>query len=158
VTPRDSAPNRIPWPPILLLGAIGATLLLEWLLPTPTGVHPAVGAVFVAAALGLDGWAMFTMWRAKTNILPHRPADRLVTRGPFAYTRNPIYLGNVCLIVGIGLAVGSLWGLAAAAADALLTHRLAVLREERHLAERFGDPWRRYAGRTPRWVGVPRRP
>ncbi|MDX1717154.1 MAG: methyltransferase, partial [Anderseniella sp.] len=43
---------------------------------------------------------MWTMFSARTNILPHRAADRLVTHGPFALTRNPIYVGNTIAMLG----------------------------------------------------------
>ena len=46
---------------------------------------------------------MRTMSRHRTTILPHRGSAHLVTDGPFSFTRNPIYLGNTMLTLGIGL-------------------------------------------------------
>jgi protein-S-isoprenylcysteine O-methyltransferase Ste14 len=148
-------PNSIPWPPMLLAGALLGTAVLERAAPTSLGVPAALGWLLVVAALALDVSAMTTMARAQTNILPNRPATSLVTTGPFAWSRNPIYVGNVLLILGLGIAFDSSWSFAAALADALLTHRLAVVREERHLEAKFGSAWRRYAARVPRWVGLP---
>ncbi|WP_181706782.1 methyltransferase family protein [Chthonobacter rhizosphaerae] len=151
-SPADR-PNRLPWPPMILLGTLFAGVTLEALAPTSLPVPAAVGLALVAAALAVDVWAMVTMARAKTNILPHRAADRLVTSGPFHFSRNPIYVGNAALIAGCGIAVGSVWLLALAPVAAYATHRLAVLREERHLAARFGEAWAAYARSTPRWLG-----
>lgn len=148
-------PNSIPWPPILLAAALLGTAVMERAAPTSLDVPAALGWLVVAAALALDVSAMVTMARAKTEILPNRPARTLVTTGPFAWSRNPIYVGNVALILGLGLAFDSSWAFAAALVDALLTHRLAVVREERHLEAKFGAAWRRYANRVPRWVGLP---
>lgn len=156
-TDRTVRPNTLPWPPMILAGTLAAALVLEWLVPTRLPLPPLLGWATMAAALGLDVWAMATMARARTNILPHRAADQLVTTGPFGLSRNPIYVGNVLLLLGLAVGLGSLWMLAAAAVDALATHRLAVLREERHLAARFGDAWTAYAARTPRWIGLPSR-
>ena len=92
------------------------------------------------------------MARARANILPHRAATALVTEGPFRLSRNPIYVGNTVVLAGLGLAVGNLWFLPAAAVAALLTQRLAIVREEAHLAALFGDEWTSYAARTRRWL------
>ena len=100
--------------------------------------------------------AMLAMRRARTNILPHRGADRLVTDGAFALTRNPIYVGNTLLLAGVGVAIPSAWMVAGALLAALLVDRLAIRREERHLSARFGEAYADYAARVPRWIGIRR--
>lgn len=152
---RSAAPNTVPWPPLVALGCALAAVLLGLAVPAggllPDALAPA-GWALAAAALGLDAWAMATMARARANILPHRAATALVTRGPFRFTRNPIYLGNALLLAGIALASGNAWFLPAAAAAALLTQRLAIVREEEHLAARFGAEWEAYRARVRRWL------
>jgi protein-S-isoprenylcysteine O-methyltransferase Ste14 len=113
-----------------------------------------------AAALGLavcgvllDVSAMVVMARAHTTILPHHAASRLVTAGPFAWTRNPIYLGNTALLAGLGLATPARWFLPIAPAAAFAIDRLAIRREEAHLRARFGAAWDAYARVVPRWIG-----
>ncbi|MET3354430.1 UNVERIFIED_ORG: protein-S-isoprenylcysteine O-methyltransferase Ste14 [Xanthobacter viscosus] len=152
-------PNRLPWPPMIYGGALAAALALGALAPSfwpPLLAGPAVrggGAVVAGLGLGLDLWAIVTLHRARTNILPHRAADRLVTSGPFALSRNPIYLGNTLLLLGLGMALANGWLLAAALLAALATDRLAARREERHLAAKFGAAFDAYAARVPRWIG-----
>lgn len=156
-------PNTVPWPPIIFLAVLLAALGLGaiW----PLGLAPLAsagwlritGIGFAAIGIVLDVSAMLAMRRARTNILPHRGADQLVTGGVFALTRNPIYLGNTLLLVGVGLVLSSAWMLAAALVAAVLVDRLAIRREERHLAARFGPAFVDYAARVPRWIGV-RRP
>lgn len=149
-------PNRVPWPPILFGAAAVVALVLDYL--APLGAWPqsvalrGVGAALMAAGIGLDGAAMLTMHRRKANILPHRAATALVTTGPFALSRNPIYLGNTLLLIGIGLAFRAPWFLPAALTAALAVSALAIRREEAHLAARFGQDWAAYAHRTPRWL------
>jgi protein-S-isoprenylcysteine O-methyltransferase Ste14 len=92
------------------------------------------------------------MRRRQTNILPHRAAGRLVTTGPFSFTRNPIYVGNATLMAGVGVAFGNLWFVLLGVVSALAVDRLAIRREERHLAARFGQEWIDYASRVPRWL------
>jgi protein-S-isoprenylcysteine O-methyltransferase Ste14 len=92
------------------------------------------------------------MRRANTNILPHRSADHLVTWGPFAITRNPIYIGNNLLMLGIGLCFENFWFVLFGIAASLAVDRLAIRREERHLAELFGKEWTEYSSCVPRWL------
>lgn len=148
-------PNTVPWPPLLLLAGIVAGLTLGGIAPLPVVVSPALqtaGFVFALVGIAFDFSAIFTMWRAQTNILPHKAAGELVTHGPFRISRNPIYLGNTITLAAIGFAFANLWYTLFAAVMALLLDRLAIRREEIHLASRFGAAWEAYAARTPRWL------
>ena len=150
-------PNRLPWPPVILCAAAIAAIAAGHFIPTATAlpsgiVSRAVGAAVMAAGLALDLSAMVTMMQHKANILPHRAATALVTTGPFALSRNPIYLGNTLLLAGAGLAFANAWLLVAAPAQAWLVSILAIQREEAHLAILFGAAWRSYSHRTPRWL------
>ncbi|RJF77191.1 isoprenylcysteine carboxylmethyltransferase family protein [Rhodopseudomonas palustris] len=150
-----SRPNVLPWPPMLLGTAAVLAITLGLVAPLPTtdaGWVTLPGFVLLVLGLGLDIWAILTMRSAQTNILPHRGADRLVTWGPFRLSRNPIYLANTLLLSGIGLAFGNLWFVVFALVSAFAVDRLAIRREERHLAQRFGRDWADYAATTPRWL------
>jgi len=153
-----SRPNRIPWPPLIVTAAAALALLVQRADPVGLGLGAGarwLGWALIAAGVGLDLWAMATMTRAHVNILPHRAAGGLVTSGPFAFTRNPIYLGNTAVLVGVGGAANSPWFVVAALVAAKLVEVLAIRREEAHLALRFGRQWGDYAARTPRWLGLP---
>lgn len=148
----DKSPNSLPWPPMIFGGLVVTGLLLQQVQPIglpPTPVWP--GYALLGAGIVLDIWAMATMARARTNILPHRAADRLVTSGPFAFMRNPIYVGNTIATFGLGLALQNGWLLLATPIAALATHRLAVVREQIHLREKFGETWSGYASKVKAW-------
>ena len=159
-TDWTARPNAVPWPPLLYAGAAGLALLLHHSAPLPgwlvlRGV-PGVsylGDALLVLGVALDLWTMATMWRARANILPHRAATALVTHGPFAFSRNPIYLGNTLLLVGAGLAFGIAWFLPLGLAAAAVVTQLAIVREEAHLNARFGAAWRDYRLRVNRWLG-----
>lgn len=148
-------PNTIPWPPLLLLLGIAAGSLLGTFMPLtfrmPSTLQLA-GFLLLAVGIGFDFSAIITMWRARTNILPHKAAGQLITGGPFRLSRNPIYVGNTITLAAMGFAFSNLWYTAAAAIMAILLDRLAIRREEAHLAHRFGQAWRDYAAKTPRWL------
>ncbi|HEX6353331.1 isoprenylcysteine carboxylmethyltransferase family protein [Actinophytocola sp.] len=77
--------------------------------------------------------------------------DDLVTAGPYAVSRNPMYLAWALLHLGVGLAAGSRWTLVTLPAACGWTHA-EVLREERALTERFGTRYRTYRTTVPRYL------
>ena len=158
MTDIQTRPNRVPWPPIIYLIAIAIGIALCLLYPLPWISAPlsdilfAAGWLLVAAMVALDFSAMRTMARAKTTIRPDKASEHLVTTGAFSFTRNPIYLGNTLLMIGVGLITGIVWFLPLAIIAAFATQKLAIEREERHLEARFGKRYRDYAKRVRRWI------
>lgn len=153
-------PNKIPWPPLIYISVFVASSLLNLIVPLDTRAVVAalpflqsLGAVLMVVGLGLDFSAMYAMYRARTNILPHRAADKLLTSGVFSFTRNPIYVGNTLLLLGTALHWPLPWLVPATFLAALAVDRLAIRREETHLALRFGSEFTAYMRRTPRWIG-----
>jgi protein-S-isoprenylcysteine O-methyltransferase Ste14 len=79
------------------------------------------------------------------------PPERLVTSGPFALCRNPMYLGHLIFLAGLALSLGS-WAGAALALGTAVWLQFRVRRDERRLAERFGEPYLQYRSRVKRWI------
>lgn len=79
------------------------------------------------------------------------PPERLVTTGPFAWCRNPMYLGHVIFLVGLTLTLQSALA-AAITAYTVVWFQFRVARDERRLAERFGQPYLDYKARVRRWI------
>lgn len=158
MTGIQQRPNRLPWPPILYLAAVALAIVLNWLWPLPWLPDPlgeflfAVGILVAAGAIAIEVAAVRAMRRAKTTVMPNQRSEHLVTTGPFSFTRNPIYLGNTMLMIGIGLIFGVVWFIILAPVAAFATTKLAIEREERHLEARFGKHFRDYAKRVRRWV------
>lgn len=125
---------------------------LPWIGEPASDILFAVGCLCVVVTVAMDLSAIRTLRAARTTIMPHRAAEHLVTRGPYSFTRNPIYLGYALVTVGIGLIAGSIWFLIAAPLLGLLIHLLAIRGEERHLTDMFGKRYRDYARRVRRWI------
>ncbi|OYV39852.1 MAG: hypothetical protein B7Z80_06115 [Rhodospirillales bacterium 20-64-7] len=153
--PSATAPNTIPWPPLIYGAAAIVAWLVNLVIPSaqfvPAALHP-IGGVIMAAGLIFDCAAMLRMYRQRANILPHRAATTLVTAFPFSMSRNPIYLGNSILLAGAALTFGNLWFAVLDAAAIQAVTILAIQREERHLAALFGPEWDIYTRRVPRWL------
>jgi len=152
------APNSIPWPPILYLVAclIAFGLGQVYKLPWPSGMAGEwlfmSGLLIGAMAIFIDVRTFMELRKHKTTVMPTKSADHLVTTGPFAFSRNPIYLSNTMLCFALAFIFENAWFMAAGLIAAQATHHLAILREERHLEARFGTAWRHYAKKVRRWV------
>jgi protein-S-isoprenylcysteine O-methyltransferase Ste14 len=76
---------------------------------------------------------------------PGQSTSKLITTGVFAYSRNPLYLGGMCVLVGLALALSLMWGLLLLLPAFVAGHVILIQPEERHLAARFGADYRIYA-------------
>ena len=118
------------------------------------GAHQALGTAgsiaLIALGLGLRAWAGGCAG-AHTR-LATIAAPRLVTGGPFAYVRNPIYLASVILGLGMVALVGDPWLLALYAGVFVLLYTAIVPAEEKFLREKFGAAYERYCAQVPRAI------
>lgn len=152
-----SRPLSFPWPPLIYIAACLVAFGIEAQLPSPPGFHlsiwlPISGWLFITMAVSLDLWAMKTLHDCHTTVMANKCANRLVTCGPYRFTRNPTYLAYTLLALGIGLVVGSAWCLIAALVAAGITTWSAIRPEEYHLLSRFGFEFERYCHGTRRWL------
>ena len=153
----DARPSRIPWPPLLLLAVIAASIGLASVAPVAWPGLNDLSARVIGLALGAGGfllaiWSVWTLYRAKTTIKPHKAAKHLVTTGPYARFRNPIYIADVMILLGAAELTKNIWLVAGAALFILAVTLLAILPAERHLEARFGDAYRDYKARSRRWL------
>jgi protein-S-isoprenylcysteine O-methyltransferase Ste14 len=145
-------------PPFLFAGALILGSLLTWLVPLGPGLASA-NRVALAAGLGLAlvGLALTALSvrafaRAGTSVVPTTPSAALVTSGPYAITRNPIYIGFVLVYFGLTILLTSVWLLLLLIPVLLILQRGVVEREEAYLERSFGEPYRKYKARVPRWL------
>jgi protein-S-isoprenylcysteine O-methyltransferase Ste14 len=151
----DTANVRIR-PPIAWTVAVLAGLALNWLLPLPfvPAAVPAgwLGATVFALALALFAWAIATIARAGSNVPTNLPTTTIVDTGPYRFTRNPIYLGMALGLIGLAIALNSLWLLLTLVPFVLVIRYAVIAHEEAYLQRKFGDVYRRYSVRVRRWL------
>jgi protein-S-isoprenylcysteine O-methyltransferase Ste14 len=132
------------------LAAIAVAAALEqvrqWRLPGPRSVRRSAGWSIVVAGSFVVVQSLKTV--GSTDLA--RP-ERLVTSGPYALSRNPMYVGWALVQLGIGVAAGSGWMLATLPVAGAWIHR-DVLREERRLGEKFGDEYQEYCATVGRYL------
>lgn len=140
-------------PQIWLAVFSAAGLGLGYVLPIPLSpILRVLGFLLFGTGVALMIWAAGTMMRARTTVMPGRRPDALVTTGPFAFSRNPIYLGDVLVMASLMLALDAVAGLILLPGFVILLDRLFARREEVMIAAAYGADFRRYRERVRRWV------
>jgi protein-S-isoprenylcysteine O-methyltransferase Ste14 len=141
--------GNVPLPETHLVG-LGAGVLLQviapWRLSWPAWIGRACGWPLILAGLWLAGWGV----RAAADVDLERP-DQLILRGPYAFSRNPMYIASTLVYVGIALAANAAWPLLLLPVVLLLTH-VVILREERWLQRQFGTAYQRYKSSVRRYL------
>jgi protein-S-isoprenylcysteine O-methyltransferase Ste14 len=156
-TDSDNAGVKI-FPPGVYLVAIGIGYAIRHFWPvgifSESLVHPGyvAGLVVLVAGVLLAVSAIGLFVRSKTSVNPTKPATTLVIRGPYLFTRNPMYLSWVLLMVGLAMMEDSFWLLIMVIPAMYVIRRTAIDREERYLATKFGDEYRAYCARVRRWI------
>ena len=110
------------------------------------------GWLLVAAFAVWNGWALVTLAQHRTALLPGGATTTVIDSGPFARSRNPLYVGLLVGSAGVALVAGSAWALVALPLEWALLRWGAVVPEERYLTAKFGAAYTDYTGRVRRWV------
>ncbi len=143
-------------PPILLSAAAGAMVGADEVLPLIRLDEPGVlwgGAALVVLGCSIAGPAMLRFRRARTNFHTFKEPGTLVTGGPYAISRNPMYVGMVLAGLGAALITATLAGVILAGAYALVVRYWYIAYEEKALRLKFGAAYDAYCRRVGRWLG-----
>ena len=154
---KDHAGVLVPPPLIFALPLLGAVYLHSrrpWPIASGFEIALMVGA-FVAIAIGVSiGLGSVMSFRAAhTTVLPMgRPTTPIVERGPYRFTRNPMYLAMALAYVGLSLLLNSLWALVLLPMVLVVIDVFVIRKEERYLTAKFGEPYQSYSTRVRRWL------
>jgi protein-S-isoprenylcysteine O-methyltransferase Ste14 len=155
-TSRDT-PNVLIFPPLIPLAALVVGVFLNVFMPLGLLAHVlfegriVVGAIAFVVGIGMVIGANRIFQRIGTNVRPSQPTLVLATKGIFTWTRNPMYMGGSLALLGIGIGFALDWVILLLAVSLPLVHFGIILREERYLERKFGDEYRRYKTKVPRY-------
>ena len=147
--------NKNIHPPIIALMFIVLAYFLGRFVPLPF-VVPAIlrnlGLLmtFIGFLLGMGAFLEFR--NARTTVDPHGSSQHVVTSGIYRFTRNPIYLGFLLMVIGLPLNSGSYWGVVMAPFYIFLMNRLVIEHEEDYLEKKFGKTYASYKAQVRRWL------
>jgi protein-S-isoprenylcysteine O-methyltransferase Ste14 len=141
-------------PPLIYLGMliVGQILQSNFPLPfLPRSLRRWLGGLLIGAGAATITSAIRTMRNAGTNLSPEQPTTALVTKGPYQFTRNPIYLSMTLIYTGFSILTGAIWSILLLPVVMFIINRGVIDREERYLEQKFGDQYRSYKKHVQRW-------
>jgi protein-S-isoprenylcysteine O-methyltransferase Ste14 len=142
-------------PAMTFLSCVAFMILMRWFWPMMVFApfpYNLLGIVLIilGLAMGIAGAATFQ--RARTNPWAFVEADKLVTSGPYGFTRNPMYLGLGVALTGVSLLLGSLSSLLVVPVFVVVADRWFIAFEERMLKRKFGGAFDTYRANVRRWI------
>jgi protein-S-isoprenylcysteine O-methyltransferase Ste14 len=142
-------------PPFYVFGGLAIMLVLHFFLP---GIRlipmpwDLVGAALMVIGLALTISSAQTFHRSDTPVRPFEESTKLVTHGAFRFSRNPMYLGMVIVMVGTALLLGTLTPWLVPPVFVAIIQHFFIVPEEQLMKQTFGDQYRAYRGRVRRWL------
>ena len=143
-------------PPLMFALAFGVGALVQFLVPVTPVLSTTylfdAGAVLasIGVCLALSAASIFLVRRTTLN--PFAVPSTFVARGPYRFTRNPMYVSLVIVYLGAVLMLGSFWPLIMLAAPIAILNRVVIPFEENQLVEAFGDSYQTYRSKVRRWL------
>lgn len=141
-------------PMLTTLHLIAVILLRGWLplpFPFPAFVYW-VGLILAALGFVLGLLALLEIRRSRSGPAMKARTTGLVVTGIYRYTRNPVYLGFVSMLMGLGLSMGTYWGIFLGWSLIAMLNNLVIKPEEGHLEKRFGTQFVQYKSKVRRWL------
>lgn len=153
---RDPGPDVKFPPPLLFTLPLGLAWGIDRLAPTPRlpdlSWLAMPGALMAVSGFALVLWGIRTFNRFRTAVYPNRAAKLVVDTGPFAFTRNPMYVGMTLFYLGFVLLLRSYTALALLPLVLATLWHFVIRKEERHLMQKFPEAYAAYCARVPRWL------
>ncbi len=117
-----------------------------------------VGVILIAIGVTLVILARRELARYRQPTDPGRPTSQVVTTGVFSTSRNPLYLGGICVLLGIALVAHLSWFFVLLIPALVACHYVLIVPEEKYLSTKFGEEYRAYTASVHRWFGRSRSP
>lgn len=157
MTKEDDHPkiNSMVHPPIVALLFIVIAYFLARFVALPFSAplllrYIGLGLTLIGFLLGVGAFLEFR--KARTTLDPHGSAKQLVISGIYRFTRNPIYLGFLLMVIGLPLNSGLYWGILLAPLYVMTMTRLVIEREEVYLEKKFKGQYTSYKSSVRRWL------
>jgi protein-S-isoprenylcysteine O-methyltransferase Ste14 len=152
---REVANLGLARPPLVYGAAIVTGLLLELGRPLPflpRTLAALLGGFLVMLAVAVFLYSIRKFQTAGTPVPGNKPTTAIVRRGPYRFSRNPIYLAFSIFQLGIASWVNSIWLIGTLIAAVAVMASIVIPREERYLERRFGADYLDYKRSVRRWL------
>ena len=144
-----------PLPPAYLFAALSAMVLLHFLVPVyQLTSHPwnAIGLIPLIAGIVLNLAADAALKKHGTTVKPFEKSTVLITSGVYKFSRNPMYLGMILMLIGVALLMGSIAPYSIIPVFIIIIDKTFIRTEEDSLDRQFGRAWIEYRDNVRRWL------
>lgn len=147
-------PNKKVLPPVYFLATLFLMACLYFTLPIRILLPPItyIGTIPIVLGIMIDIWGIIAFAKAGTPIKPFTESKQLVTQGLYKFTRNPMYLGMVFILVGSAVLMGSITPILLVPLFIWIIQRNFIRHEEKMLEDIFGDKYIVYKNKVRRWI------
>jgi len=152
---ETDSPQVITLPPFVFLGGIIIGFIIDFFIPAPffsEAYDLPAGLFVIALGIALMTWAVRTFNAAGTNVDVRQPSTKVVSDGPYRYSRNPIYVAMGLIVLGAAIWLNSLWILFSLVIILPIIETGVIRREEGYLERKFGTQYSEYKAKVRRWV------
>ena len=143
---------KITYPPVILLCGLIAQIVLYFTFPVLVNLSILLGILILVIGISLVYISLRKLSKMKTTFIPDGKPEKLVKDGPFRFSRNPIYLGMLLILVGVSISLQSFSSLIISIIFGLIINFTWIKHEERKLEDIFDSEWEEYSKRTRRWL------
>jgi protein-S-isoprenylcysteine O-methyltransferase Ste14 len=141
-------------PPNYLLTYLLLALFLHYFFPIKNFITPLrlIGSVIIAFGIAINIWVNKMFNKEKTTVKPDETPSKLITSGPFHFSRHPMYLGFVLILLGISITLGSLSSFIAPVLMFFTLERKFIPLEEKKMEKCFGRKYLEYKSQVRAWL------
>ena len=143
---------KITFPPVILLASIVLQIILLFSFPVSVDLSSLLGLILILSGISLVFVSFRFMRKMKTTFIPDGTPEVLISSGPFKFSRNPIYLGMLTVLVGVAFLMSSLSAIIIAFVFGIIINFTWIAHEEKKLHELFSEDWENYSSKVRRWI------
>ena len=143
---------KITFPPVILLASIVFQIILLFSFPISVDLSSLLGLILILSGISLVFVSFRFMRKMKTTFIPDGTPEVLISSGPFKFSRNPIYLGMLTILVGAAFLMSSLSAIIIAFVFGIIINFTWIAHEEKKLHELFSEDWENYSSKVRRWI------
>ena len=143
---------KITFPPVILLVSIVLQIILLFSFPISVDLSSLLGLILILSGISLVFVSFRLMRKMKTTFIPDGTPEVLISSGPFKFSRNPIYLGMLTILVGVAFLMSSLSAIIIAFVFGTIINFTWIAHEEKKLHELFSEDWENYSSKVRRWI------
>ena len=142
------------FPPAFLLIYLILAFILHFFLSLYriTSLYRFLGIVFIIIGLTINIWADSSFKKEKTTVKPNEDPSKLITEGPFHFSRHPMYLGFILILLGVVIVLGSISSFIALIMIFVTLEKIFIPLEEKQMKKYFGEKYLEYKSRVRRWL------